>query len=66
MPLRDGIGLLDDYIVPHFRCDHWESESMEAVANYYENQQLPYRTIADGEVIIGTIGNPEHGDTYKN
>lgn len=47
-----GIGILNDYIVPHYRCAHWESESMEAVVDYYKQHQLLYTTIADGEVIM--------------
>lgn len=48
----DGIGIIDYYVVPHYRCDHWESESMEAVAEYYKAQGMPFKTIADGEVIF--------------
>lgn len=48
----EGLGILNDYIVPHYRCDHFESKSMEAVVDYYEKHRLPYHTISDGEVIL--------------
>lgn len=51
--LWSGLGLISYYVVPHFRCGHFESDAMERVADFYEQQQLPYRTLADGEVIIG-------------
>jgi dipeptidase E len=50
----EGLGIIDYYIVPHYRCDHFESESMEAVVDYYRENHLPYRTIPDGEVILET------------
>lgn len=48
----EGLGILEDYIVPHYRCDHPESPAMEAVVAFYEALGLEYRTIADGEVIV--------------
>lgn len=50
--LWEGLGVIDYYIVPHYRCDHFESESMEAVVDYYRENDLPYRAIPDGEVIL--------------
>jgi dipeptidase E len=50
--LWTGLGLIDYYLVPHFRCGHPESRAMEAVAAFYHAKDLPYRTLADGEVII--------------
>ena len=50
--LWTGLGLIDYYFVPHFRCGHFESEAMEKVAAFYQEKNLPYRTLADGEVII--------------
>lgn len=57
----DGLGILDFYVVPHYRCDHFESESMEAVIDYYEQHDLPYHAIADGEVIFHVTHNREQG-----
>ena len=55
----EGLGIIDYYIVPHYRCDHCESESMEAVVNYYCENKLPYQTISDGTVILETTHNRE-------
>jgi len=48
----EGLGIIDYYIVPHYRCNHFESESMEAVVDFYRDHNLSYQTISDGEVII--------------
>ena len=37
----EGLEVIDYYIVPHYRCDHFESESMEAVVDYYRENDLP-------------------------
>ena len=55
----EGLGIIDYYIVPHYRCDHFESESMEAVVNYYCENKLPYQAISDGTVILETTHNRE-------
>ena len=55
----EGLGIIDYYIVPHYRCDHIESESMEAVVNYYCENKLPYQAISDGTVILETTHNRE-------
>jgi len=57
--LWDGLGLLDYYIVPHYRCEHFESEKMEAVVDYYRKHNLPYETLADGGVILDTTHKSE-------
>ncbi len=59
--LWTGLGLIDYYFVPHFRCNHFESDAMEAVATYYRQKNLPYRTLADGEVIFDRTHNIEPG-----
>jgi len=45
--------------VPHYRCNHFESESMEAVVDFYRDHNLSYQTISDGEVIIEEIHHSE-------
>ena len=55
----EGLGIIDYYIVPHYGCDHFESESMEAVVNYYCENKLPYQAISDGTVILETSHNRE-------
>ncbi len=48
----DGLGLVPYAIVPHYRSDHYESDAMEDVVNYFEKQQIPYRTLEDGEALV--------------
>lgn len=60
--LWSGLGLIDYYFVPHFRCDHPESPAMEDVVTFYDRKALPYRTAADGQVIIDrTFGSGQGG-----
>jgi dipeptidase E len=60
--LWSGLGLIDYYFVPHFRCDHPESSAMEDVVAFYDLNALPYRTAADGQVIIDrTLGSEQDG-----
>jgi dipeptidase E len=56
----EGLGVIDYYIVPHYRCDHFESESMEAVVDYFIKNDLPYRAIQDGEVILDITHKTEN------
>ena len=64
-PVWDGLGILDYYIVPHYRCDHYESDKMEAVAEYYRHSKLPFRTLADGEVILDNTQNKQKDKANK-
>jgi dipeptidase E len=59
--LWDGLGLISYMPVPHYRSDHPESHLMEDVVSFMEKESLPYRTLSDGEVIIGNTAN--YGNT---
>jgi dipeptidase E len=48
----EGIGLIDFYIVPHYRSAHPESEMMEKVAEYYAERELRNYKLHDGEAIV--------------
>jgi dipeptidase E len=48
----EGLGLVPYSIVPHYRSDHPESAMMEAVVRYMDENQMPYRTLRDGEAIV--------------
>lgn len=48
----DGLGLIDYAIAPHYRSDHPESDMIEKVAQFYEANNIPYKTLRDGEAII--------------
>jgi dipeptidase E len=48
----DGLGILDYAVAPHYRSDHPESEDIEKCVEYFKENNIPYRTLSDGEAII--------------
>lgn len=49
----DGIGIIDYMPVPHFDTpEHPESHLMYDVVKYLQDNNLPYQTLRDGDVII--------------
>ncbi len=52
-PVYDGLDLIGFHLVPHYDSDHPESPAAEAVTMYLLDQALPYRTMRDGDVLIG-------------
>lgn len=48
----EGLNIIDYSIVPHYQSNHPESEKMEAVVKYMEQNKIPFKTLRDGEVII--------------
>ncbi len=50
----DGLGILDYMIVPHYKSDHPESAMVDKTVAYLIANSLPYKTLRDGEVIVGT------------
>ena len=52
----EGVGLLDYLILPHYQSDHPESAAIDLEVAYCREQQIPFRTLRDGEVIVGEIG----------
>jgi len=50
--LWDGLGILNYSIVPHFESNHPESEAAGRSAAYLKEQNIPFRTLRDGEVIV--------------
>lgn len=52
----EGIGIINYMPVPHYDTpEHPESEMMYKVVAYLEENELPYKTMKDGEVIIEKI-----------
>lgn len=49
----DGLGILDYMIVPHYKSDHPESAMVDKTVEYLIANNLPYKTLRDGEVIVG-------------
>jgi dipeptidase E len=48
----DGIGILDYVIVPHYKSNHPESAKVDETVEYMEKNNIPYKPLRDGEVII--------------
>ncbi|MCL2280485.1 Type 1 glutamine amidotransferase-like domain-containing protein [Candidatus Saccharibacteria bacterium] len=53
----DGLNLIPYSILPHYNSDHPESESIGESIEYFEKNNLPYKTLRDGEAIV--INNEE-------
>lgn len=48
----EGIGLIDFSIAPHYQSDHPESAGVDKEVEYMIANEIPYKTLRDGEVII--------------
>lgn len=48
----DGLGILDYYIAVHYKSDHAESSDVDKEIEYCEKNNISYKTLSDGEVII--------------
>ena len=48
----EGMGLVDFSIVPHYRSDHPEASAAEKAVAFMKANQLPYKALSDGEVLI--------------
>ena len=48
----EGLGLLDYIILPHYKSDHHESAMIDKVVEYCKQNNIPFKTLRDGEVII--------------
>ncbi len=48
----EGLGLIDYAFLPHFDSDHPESEAINKEVEYCKKNNLPFRTVRDGEVVI--------------
>lgn len=52
-PIWDGLGVLGFSIVPHFDSpEHPESAALGRVAEKYQRDGIPHRTLRDGDVLI--------------
>ncbi|MDP2656646.1 MAG: Type 1 glutamine amidotransferase-like domain-containing protein [bacterium] len=47
-----GLHILPYSIIPHYNSDHIESESAQKTVEYMTKNNMPFKTLADGEVII--------------
>lgn len=50
--IYEGVGLLNYCIVPHYKSNHKESQLIDKVVEYMEENNRDYKPLSDGEVII--------------
>jgi dipeptidase E len=50
--IRDGLGVVDFSIAPHYKSDHPESGMVDREVEYFIKNKVPFKTLRDGEVII--------------
>lgn len=48
----EGLGVLDYLILPHYKSNHPESELIDLDVEYCTANNIPFRTLRDGDVII--------------
>lgn len=54
----DGLGIVDFAIAPHYRSDHPEAASIEAIVAYFQEHAVPHRILRDGDVIFSSATEP--------
>jgi len=48
----NGLGFIPYSVAVHYRSNHPESEAIEKEVEYFKENNMPYKTLQDGEVII--------------
>lgn len=48
----EGLGIIDYSIAPHYKSDHPESFKVDKTVEYFIKNNMPFKTLRDGEVII--------------
>ena len=51
-PVWDGLGVLDEMFVPHYRSDHPESAATETVVDRFRAEGVPFRALRDGQALL--------------
>lgn len=54
-----GLGFVNYLPLPHYKSDHPESALIDKEVEYCENNNITYKTLKDGDVIIEYIGTNE-------
>lgn len=57
--LYEGLNIISYNIVPHYKSSHGKSEAMDKVVEFFRIENIPYRTLKDGEAIIINGGKEE-------
>lgn len=51
-PKWEAIGILPYSIAPHYKSNHPETELIDKVVEYFEKENISYKALKDGEVIV--------------
>lgn len=51
----EGLGLVDHAFAPHYKSDHPESVDVDKEVEYMTKNNIPFKTVRDGEVIVEEI-----------
>ncbi|MFH0952488.1 MAG: Type 1 glutamine amidotransferase-like domain-containing protein [Patescibacteria group bacterium] len=51
-PVWEGLNILPYTIAPHFQSDHSESSAIDQEIEFYQKENIPYKTLRDGQVLI--------------
>jgi dipeptidase E len=54
-PIYDGLGLIDEMIIPHFNSNHKETELASKAVEYCKQNNFSYIAMQDGDVMIKDI-----------
>lgn len=49
----NGLGYFDYIFLPHYKSDHKETKLIDDSVEYCNNNNIKYKTLRDGDVIIG-------------
>ena len=48
----EGLGLIDFAFMPHYKSEHSESSDIDKEIDYCKHNNIPYKALPDGEVLI--------------
>ena len=48
----EGLGFIDFAFMPHYKSNHPESADVDKEIEFCEHNNIPYKTVRDGEVIV--------------
>jgi len=54
-PIYEGIGFIEETIIPHFESNHNETEAASNAVKFCVENKIPYITLKDGDVIVREI-----------
>lgn len=51
-PVWEGLNLVPYSIVPHYKSAHEESALADVAVEFFKQENIPYKTLRDGQVIV--------------